>query len=445
MLLWLQTIFCSMGILDFDLFVDLENKSDYYTKELENKGLYVNEEIKQKNHELTKAEEEFFFENQSNSNILDDLTNFIDECFDNGYKNVDYYLSDKMLSTTSDSNSTSKSRTSNQFITNKFNKQFCAINQSINETTNFEDGNGSQKAKAEHSNKNEFCKNNTNLLLHSTQNCLLQRKDINTKDNTFFQTNDDVIVLSDHQNYHEKTNCINKPSNAQIDAPSNVIDSSIKKSENSKSSINTYKNNKNIKVKREKSKIYRISDIRLSNFENVLKLKRNIKAKNLSLSKDFTTNERRLFNKYKQFETKFKWFCRNTINIKIPQFIKKLKASNFSNDIKHNSISALNSILSFFDAVNAIYIIIRGKSIYDFINSLNLACNKFGEYIDISKKFYIVESNLKSLHMRGNKYICSDDCSFCKIISLLISLNIRFNSLCKSLVEFINSIEKKSN
>ena len=83
MLFWLKTIFCSTQMLDVNLLSELENTSDIL------KELCKNEEIKQKNHKLTKAEEEFFFENQSNSNILDDLINFIDESFDNKYKNVE--------------------------------------------------------------------------------------------------------------------------------------------------------------------------------------------------------------------------------------------------------------------------------------------------------------------------------------------------------------------
>ena len=436
MLLWLQTIFCSMGILNFDLFVDLENKSDYYTKELENKGLYVNEEIKQKNHELTKAEEEFFFENQSNSNILDDLTNFIDECFDNGYKNIDYYLSDKMLSTTSDSNSTSKNSTSNQFITNKFNKQFCTINKSINDITNLEDGNGSRKAKAEHFNKNEFCKNNTNLSLHSTQNCLLQGQDINTKDNTFFQTNDNVIVLSDHQNYLEKTNCINKPDNAQIDTLSNVIYSSIKEPENSKSSISANKNNNNVKVKKKKSKT--------DNIKNEQKSDNKSKRRRAFFADIFVDNEITLYKKYKQSEKEFRKFFKLKIKNRMPQFIKKLEISNLSDDLKQKSIFALKNLLSFLKTICEIYINTKKKkNKEDFLNSLNLACYQFSKYTGVSQKLLIFKLICKNIHKVDDSVFCKvSGCDFYEVKRFLFYIDRRFNSFYGRLKKLRDDFKK---
>ena len=434
MLLWLHTIFCSMGILDFDLFVDLENLSDCYIKELENKGLYVNEEIKQKNHELTKAEEELFFENQSNSNILDDLTNFIDECFDNGYKNIDYYLSDKMLSTISDSNSTSKSSTSNQFITNKFNKQFYTINKSINDIINLEDDNYSQKAKAEHSNKNEFCKNNTNLLLHLTQNCLLQGQDINTKNNTFLQTNDNVIVLSDHQNYHEKTNCINKSDNTQIDTLPNVIYSSIKEPENSKYFINANKNNNNAKVKKS----------RTDNIQNEQKFDNKSKQEKVYLVDIFADNEITLYKNYKQSEKNFRRFFKLNIKNQIPQFIKKLERSNISNDLKKKSILALRNISSFLNTINAIYINIEKiKSKKNFLNVLNLARNQFRKYASLFQKLLVFRSICSNLHKVDDcVFCCMSCCDFYGVNRLLFCIDRRFNSFYSRLSKLRDDLKK---
>ena len=54
--------------------------------------------------EPTKTEDKNFYENSSNSNILDDFTDFIEKCFDNGYNNVDYNLSTKMFLMTLESN-----------------------------------------------------------------------------------------------------------------------------------------------------------------------------------------------------------------------------------------------------------------------------------------------------------------------------------------------------
>ena len=47
MLYWLQTIFCSMQFLDFDLLVDLENTSEY-SKVFENIEFCEKEDTQQK-------------------------------------------------------------------------------------------------------------------------------------------------------------------------------------------------------------------------------------------------------------------------------------------------------------------------------------------------------------------------------------------------------------
>ena len=215
MLFWLKTIFCSTQMLDVNLLSEIENTSDIL-KAFGKKELCENEETQQKNQELTKTGDKNFYENQSNSNLLDDLTNFIDESFNNGYNNVDYNLSTKMFSMTSESNFMPQSSISNQYIFKKSYKQFCIVNQPKNNT-------------AEHSHKSEFCKNTTNMLLRSTKNDLLHEQYINQENNTSLQKFNNVTVLSDHQSCHGETNCINKPDNSQINKLSNVIDSSIKK------------------------------------------------------------------------------------------------------------------------------------------------------------------------------------------------------------------------
>ena len=88
MLFWLRIIFCSIQILDRNLLLDLNNTSGFL-KTLENIGLCENEGLQQKNTELTTTEDKKFYENRSNSNILDDLTDFIDESFNNGYDYLD--------------------------------------------------------------------------------------------------------------------------------------------------------------------------------------------------------------------------------------------------------------------------------------------------------------------------------------------------------------------
>ena len=88
MLFWLRIIFCSIQILDRNLLLDLNNTSGFL-KTLANIGLCENEGLQQKNTELTTTEDKKFYENRSNSNILDDLTDFIDESFNNGYDYLD--------------------------------------------------------------------------------------------------------------------------------------------------------------------------------------------------------------------------------------------------------------------------------------------------------------------------------------------------------------------
>jgi len=124
MLFWLKTIFCSTQILDVNLLLDLENTSDILKK------LCENEETQQKNQEPTKIGDKNFYESSSISNILDDFTDFIDKCFDNGYNNVDYNLSTKMFLMTLESNFMAQSSISNQYITKKDDKQFFTIKQS---------------------------------------------------------------------------------------------------------------------------------------------------------------------------------------------------------------------------------------------------------------------------------------------------------------------------
>ena len=87
MLFWLQVVFSSTPILDFNFLVDLENSSNYL-KAFENKGLCENEEIQQKTQEMTKTKDEYLDEDQSGFNLLNDLEDFIEESLNSGYKNL---------------------------------------------------------------------------------------------------------------------------------------------------------------------------------------------------------------------------------------------------------------------------------------------------------------------------------------------------------------------
>ena len=77
MLYWLQTIFCSMQFLDFDLLVDLENTSEY-TKVFENIEFCEKEDTQQKSQERVYTEDKNFYESPPNLNILNELECYID-------------------------------------------------------------------------------------------------------------------------------------------------------------------------------------------------------------------------------------------------------------------------------------------------------------------------------------------------------------------------------
>ena len=80
--------------------------------------------------EPTKTEDKNFYENSSNSNILDDFTDFIEKCFDNGYNNVDYNLSTKMFLMTLESNFMAQSSKVINILLKKGDKQFFTIKKS---------------------------------------------------------------------------------------------------------------------------------------------------------------------------------------------------------------------------------------------------------------------------------------------------------------------------
>ena len=258
---------------------------------------------------------------------------------------------------------------------------------------------------------------------------------INTKDNTFFQTNDNVIVLSDHQNYLEKPNCINKPDNAQIDTLSNVIYSSIKEPENSKSSINANKNNNNVKVQKSKT----------DNIKNEQKSDNKSKQEKVYLVDFFVDNEITLYEKYKQSEKSFRNLYKHKIKNQIPQFIKKLEIFNLSDDLKQKSILALRNLSSFLDTISEIYINTKKKkNKEDFINSLNLACYQFSRYEDVSQKLLIFKLICKNIHKVDDSiFCCISSCDFYEVNWLIFFVDRRFNSFYRKLLQLREIFDKK--
>ena len=218
MLFWLQVVFSSTPILDFNFLVDLENSSNYL-KAFENKGLCENEEIQQKTQEMTKTKDEYLDEDQSGFNLLNDLTDFINETLNGMYKNVDYELCDSLSSTTAENNLVLPSCTRSTLITNVWKNQCCTLEQSINDTKRLKTSFSSRTDTSEYSYLHRFWNNDTHLLSQKNQNDLIQEQYIYPENKTFLQKNYNDLVLLDHQtNQKLINNDINEPSAVQTDA-----------------------------------------------------------------------------------------------------------------------------------------------------------------------------------------------------------------------------------
>jgi len=206
---WLQTIFCSTQILNFDCLDDLENTSNTL-KACEKKEIY------QKSQASTEIENKYLDENPPESILLNDLTNFINESLNIENTNVDNDLNNFLFTITSESEFFLNNRTHPAFITNECENQSCTINQLINDTTIFEDHYSNQNDEIYNFATNLFYNNNTNLPLHMTQNNLIQGRYVNQENHTFIQANDDVSSLSDRYTNNLRTIRINDSKDDQM-------------------------------------------------------------------------------------------------------------------------------------------------------------------------------------------------------------------------------------
>ncbi|EEQ81212.1 hypothetical protein NCER_102498 [Vairimorpha ceranae BRL01] len=150
MLFWFQIAFCSTQIFEFNYLVDLENSSNYL-KAFENKGLCENEEIQRKTQEMTKTVNKYLDENPFDSNLLNDLADFINESLNGMYKNVDYELCDSLSSTTAENSLVPPSCTRSTLITNICKNQCCASQESRNDAASLKVPNSNENDTAEHS------------------------------------------------------------------------------------------------------------------------------------------------------------------------------------------------------------------------------------------------------------------------------------------------------
>ena len=444
MLFWLQVVFCSTPILDFNFLVDLENSSNYL-KAFENKGLCENEEIQQKTQEMTKTVNKYLDENPFDSNLLNDLADFIEENLNSMYKNVDYDLYDFSSSTTAENNLVPPSCTRSTLITNICKNQCCTLEQSIDDATCFKILNSNEKDTAEHSQINTSWNDDTNLLLQKNQNDLIQEQYVNSESNTFLQKNNNVLISSSQQTYNVGNNSINLPSAVQTDALFNVdILSTINNPESSYSFYNAYQNDKNLKGKMKKLKTKKVSNIQINGNEKALKSNKKMKTSKGTLKSQFTANERELYEKYKESERKFRMFFKLKIKNRMPQFIKKLEISNLSDELKQESILALRNLSSFLDTINAIYINTwKTKNKEDFLNSLNLACYQFSKYTGVSQKLLIFKLICSNLHKVDDSVFCKvSGCDFYKVKRFLFYIDKRFNSFYSRLKKLRDDFKK---
>ncbi|KKO74433.1 hypothetical protein AAJ76_720003453 [Vairimorpha ceranae] len=442
MLFWLQQIFCSTQILDFNFLVDLENTMDF-SRVFESIELCEKEDIQQKTQESTKTEDEYMNDNQLSSNLLTDCTG---KDLNRRLKYVDYDLFNFSSSTTAANDLMAHSCTRSTSITNVSKEQYCASEESRNDTKRLKTSTSSRTDTSEHSYLHRFWNNETNLLLQKNQNDLIQEQYGNSENKTFLQKNYNDLILLDHQNNHLVTNYdINEPSAVHTDAPLNVgVSSTINNPESSYSFNNSYQDDKNVKDKMKKLKTNKVSNIQTNSSEKASKSKRRIKTSKTTLKSQFTASERELFDKYKNTEEYFKKFYKLDIKDQMPQFIKKLEISNLSDDLKQKSILSLRNLLSFLDTISAIRInTVKKKNKEDFLNSLNLACYQFSKYADVYQKLLIFKLICNNLHRVSDSVFCSFSCcKFYEINRLIFSVERRFNLFYSRLKKLRDDFKK---
>ena len=383
-------------------------------------------------------------DNQFSSNLLTDCTG---NDLNRRYKNVDFDLFNFSSSTAASNDLMTHSCTRSTSITNVSKEQYCASEESRNDTKCLKTSTSSRTDTSEHSYLNRFWNDDNNLLSQKNQNDLLQEQYGNSEGKTFLQKNYNDLVLLNHQTNHLVTNYdINEPSAVHTDASFNVgVSSTINNPESNFSFNNAYQNDNNVKDKRKKFKTNKVSSIQINGNEITLKSKRKRKTKKATLKSQFTASERELFDKYKNTEKNFRRFFRLKIKDQMPQFIKKLEISNLSNDLKQKSILALRNLLSFLDTISAIKVNTRkAKNKKEFLNSFNLAFIKFSMYTGVSQELLVFKLICNNLHRVGDSVFCSFfGCNFYKVNRYLFRIDRRFKSFNNRLLKLREIFEKK--
>ncbi|EEQ81385.1 hypothetical protein NCER_102198 [Vairimorpha ceranae BRL01] len=156
MLCWLQTIFCSIQIMDFDFLVNLENTSDYF-KEFEKKKLFDNEKVQQNDQEQVEIEDKHCYENASDANKSNEVIDILDENLSYKCTNVDNNYNNFSPLITAENNLVSHNSTSNTFLTSECRNQNYTMDKLINNITHPEINNSNQNESFNNFYMNEFC------------------------------------------------------------------------------------------------------------------------------------------------------------------------------------------------------------------------------------------------------------------------------------------------
>ena len=153
--------------------MNLRINTSNISRAFENKGLCENNDIQQKSQELDKTDDKNLDLNQHNSNLFKDLTDFTGKYFNSRFKNVDYNLYNFSSSLTAENNLVPHSFTRSTVTKRVPKKQYCTFKQSRIDIKRLKILKSNENDTAKHSYIYTSCSDNINLLLHSTQNCLL--------------------------------------------------------------------------------------------------------------------------------------------------------------------------------------------------------------------------------------------------------------------------------
>ena len=168
MLFWIQTFFCSNQVLG------LRTDTSETSKAVENIGICEKEDIQQRGQKPTQIIEGKNLDgNQSSSILFNYLKYCADKDLNSRHKNVNCDLYNFSSLITKKNNSIPYSLTRSTVTNHVSKKQYCTFKQSRIDITRLKILKSNENDTAKHSYIYTSCSDNINLLLHSTENCLL--------------------------------------------------------------------------------------------------------------------------------------------------------------------------------------------------------------------------------------------------------------------------------